>query len=270
MFHQLLQVFNPTTHMLLRPWKRGFMSRRVLFILIATLLTSFVQISFYQHEAFAAELKSHFSCAYYTIRSGDTLSAIAARKHIDMLMLARANNIFNINLIFAAHSLCIPQAGRGSIGRPASRYVPGILANGTVRWYAYDALEGSNAYQVDALLRQAAAFYGLSANLVIAIARQESGFRQHVIATDGGIGVMQIMPSTASWINTMTGTERDPYKLRDNIFMGVFYIRMLGDTFHWNTVKLISAYNEGPWAVAHQGVMNWGYVNNVLSMAGQR
>ena len=56
MFHQLLQVFNSTTHMLLRPWKRGYMSRRVLFILIATLLTSFVQISFYQHEAYAAEL----------------------------------------------------------------------------------------------------------------------------------------------------------------------------------------------------------------------
>ena len=185
-------------------------------------------------------------------------------------MLARANSIFNINLIFATHSLCLPQSGRVSIRQPAGRYIPGILANGTVRWYAYNALEGSNSHQVNTLLRRAAAFYGLSANLVIAIARQESGFRQHVIAADGGIGVMQIMPSTASWINTMTGTERDPYKLHDNIFMGVFYIRMLGDTFHWNTVKLISAYNEGPWAVSHQGVMNWNYVNNVLSMAVQR
>jgi soluble lytic murein transglycosylase len=136
-----------------------------------------------------------------------------------------------------------------------------------VRWYAYDALEGSNPHQVDALLRRAAAFYHLPANLVIAIARQESGFRQHVIAKDGGIGVMQLMPYTASWINTMTGAERDPYKLHDNIFMGVFYVHMLSDTFHWNTIKLISAYNEGPWAVTHQGVTNWNYVNNVLRLA---
>jgi LysM repeat protein len=267
MFHQPLQVFNSTTHMLLRPWKRGYMSRRALFILIATLVASFVQISFYQHEAYAAELNANYHCTYYTIHPGDTLSAIAARGHIDMLTLARVNNIFNINLIFAAHSLCLPQPAEGSIGQSAGIHPPGILSNGTVRWYAYDALEGSNAYQVDTLLRQAAAFYGLSANLVIAIARQESGFRQHVIAQDGGIGVMQLMPSTASWINTMTGTERDPYKLHDNIFMGVFYVRMLGDTFHWNSVKLISAYNEGPWAVVHQGVMNWNYVNNVLNMA---
>jgi Transglycosylase SLT domain/LysM domain len=267
MFHQLLQVFNSTTHMLLRPWKRGYMSRRALFILIATLVVSFAQIPFYQHEAYAAELNANYHCTYYTIRPGDTLSTIAARRHIDMRTLARVNNIFNMNLIFAAHSLCLPQTSRGSLGQSAGRQAPGILPNGTVRWYAYDALEGSNSYQVDTLLRQAAAFYGLSANLVVAIARQESGFRQHVIAQDGGIGVMQLMPATASWINTMTGTERDPYKLHDNIFMGVFYVRMLGDTFHWNPAKLISAYNEGPWAVAHKGIMNWNYVNNVLGMA---
>ena len=268
MFHQLLQVFSSTTDTLLRPWKRGYMSRRVLFILIATLVASFIQISLYQHEAYAAGQGANYHCTYYTIRPGDTLSGIAAARHVNMLTLARVNNIFNVNLIFAARSLCLPQTGRGSLRWSTTRQNRGILSNGTVRWYAYDALEGSNAYQVDTLLRRAAAFYGLSANLVIAIARQESGFRQHVIAQDGGIGVMQLMPSTASWINTMTGTERDPYKLHDNIFMGVFYIRMLGDTFHWNTVKLISAYNEGPWAVAHQGVMNWNYVNNVLSMAG--
>lgn len=266
MFHQLLQAFDSTTDVLFQPWKRGFMSRRTLFIFIATLVVSFVQIPFYQLEAYAAEQNVDYHCTYYTIRPGDTLSTIAARRHVNMLTLARVNHIANVNLIFAAQSLCLPHNGRAS---RSVRYSPGILSNGSVRWYAYDALEGSNYYQVDTLLRRAAAFYGLSPNLVIAIARQESGFRQHVIAQDGGIGVMQIMPSTASWINTMTGTERDPYKVRDNIFMGVFYVRMLGDTFHWDTVKLISAYNEGPWAVAHQGVTNWGYVHNVLSMANQ-
>jgi Transglycosylase SLT domain/LysM domain len=268
MFHQLLQAFNSTTDLLFQPWKRGFMSRRTLFIFIATLVVSFVQIPFYQQEAYADEQNVNYHCSYYTIRPGDTLSAIAAKGHVDMLTLARVNHILNVNLIFAARSLCLPQGNRGMPGQLSGSYSPGILSNGAVRWYDYDALEGSNYYQVDTLLRRAAAFYGLSANLVIAIARQESGFRQHVIAQDGGIGVMQLMPSTASWINTMTGTERDPYKLRDNIFMGVFYVRMLGDTFHWNTVKLVSAYNEGPWAVSHQGVMNWSYVNNVLSMAG--
>src|SRR5450631_812514 len=139
MFHQLLQVFNSTIHMLFQPWERGYMSRRVLFILIATLVASFVPILFYQHEAYAAELNANYHCTYYTIRPGDTLSTIATGRHIDMLTLARVNNIFNINLIFAAHSLCLPQTSRGSIGQPAGRQAPGILSNGTVRWYAYDA-----------------------------------------------------------------------------------------------------------------------------------
>lgn len=267
MFHQLLQVFNSTTPMFLRAGKRGYMPRRALFILIALLVATFVQVASYQHEAYAAEMNADDTCTHYTIRVGDTLSAISARSHIDMLTLARANDILNINLIFAQRSLCLPQTNRGSLRQTHGKYIPGILSTGSVRWYAYNALDRSNYYQVDALLRRAAAFYGLSAHLVIAIARQESNFQQHVIARDGGIGVMQIMPSTATWINTMTGTERDPYKLRDNIFMGAFYIRLLGDTFHWNTLKMISAYNEGPWAVSHQGIRNWNYVNNVLRLA---
>jgi Transglycosylase SLT domain/LysM domain len=267
MFHQLLQAFYSKERSFLQSWKRGCMLRRTRFLLIALLVTSFVQIVSYQNEAYAAELKADYTCTHYTIRFGDTLSAIAARAHINILTLAGVNNIFNINLIFAHRSLCLPQTTIGSLRRHYANHAHGILSSGSVRWYAYDALEGSNYYQVNALLRSAAAYYDLSPNLVLAIAKQESSFRQHVIARDGGIGVMQLMPYTATWINTVTGTERDPYKLRDNIFMGVFYIRLLGDTFHWNKVKIISAYNEGPWAVSHQGIMNWNYVNNVLRLA---
>jgi hypothetical protein len=64
----------------------------------------------------------------------------------------------------------------------------------------------------------------------------------------------------------MTGTVRDPYKLQDNILMGVFYLHTLGNSFHWNMPEVISAYNEGPWAVAHRGIFNWRYVNNVMAM----
>ena len=267
MFHQLLQAFNSIKHMFLRAGKRGCMPRRALFLLIAILIASFVQIPSYQYKAYAADLKVEYTCTPYTIRFGDTLGNISARFHIGILALAKANNIFNINLIFAHRSLCLPHSATGSIRQNYARHTPGILSSGSVRWYAYNALERSNYRQVHTLLHHAAAFYGLSPNIVIAIARQESNFQQHIIARDGGIGVMQLMPSTATWINTITGTERDPYKLRDNIFMGAFYIRMLGDTFHWNTSRVISAYNEGPWAVSHRGIRNWSYVNNVLRLA---
>jgi soluble lytic murein transglycosylase-like protein len=116
---------------------------------------------------------------------------------------------------------------------------------------------------VTALLRQAAARYNLPESLLLAIAWQESGWEQHVISRDGGIGVMQIMPYTAMSLNAATGIQRDPYKLNDNIYLGAHYLHTLWINFHGDQTKVISAYNEGGWAVVHRGIFNWRYVNNV-------
>jgi LysM repeat protein len=266
MFHKLLQAFDSTTQGALKIWRRGSMPRRILLILITTLLAGFVLSSSYPQKVHAARQKTEAHCVQYTVRRGDTLSAIAEKGHIDVLTLARANGIANRNIIFAAHVLCLPPPTRVAVEQKSGEYVTSIVARGNVRWYAYDALERSTYQQVDALLRRAAAYYGLPVNLVLAIARQESGLRQHVIASDGGIGVMQVMPYTALAINRMTGIVRNPYKVQDNIFLGAFYLRMLGDSFHGNMSEIISAYNEGPWAVAHQGIFNWHYVDSVMAM----
>ena len=103
----------------------------------------------------------------------------------------------------------------------------------------------------------------------MAIAWQESGWYQHVIARDGGIGVMQIMPYTAQDINRSSGIRRDPYRLGDNIYMGANYLYWLWHNFRGNVVRVISAYNEGGWAVIHWGIFNWRYVNNVLALMRQ-
>ena len=116
------------------------------------------------------------------------------------------------------------------------------------------------------MLRRAAARYGLPANLLLAIAWQESGWYQHVIARDGGIGTMQVMPYTAMGINAGTGIRRDPYHLWDNINLGATYLSWLWHNFHGNLERVISAYNEGGWAVIHRGIFNWSYVRNVLSL----
>ncbi len=117
-------------------------------------------------------------------------------------------------------------------------------------------------------MRQAAADYHLPASLLLAIAWQESGWEQHVISHDGGIGAMQIMPYTAMSINAATGIRRDPYKLSDNIYLGANYLHSLWIKFHGNQTQVISAYNEGGWAVVHRGIFNWHYVNNVSYLMG--
>jgi len=53
------------------------------------------------------------SASTYTIRSGDTLSGIAARHGTTVSALARANGISNPNLIIAGRTLKIPGSGGG-------------------------------------------------------------------------------------------------------------------------------------------------------------
>ena len=224
-----------------------------------------------QQNAHAANPGSGNACSWYTIRFGDTLANIASGYHTNIWTLARVNGIGNINLIFSGQQICIPHVvhssggqSSGGSGTSSGGGQSGILANGYVPWYNYNALEWSSRNEVSAQLRQIAVDYGLPTNLVLAIAWQESGWTQHVIARDGGIGVMQLMPYTAMSLNSSTGIHRDPYKLWDNLNLGATYLHYLWGYFHGNLYQVISAYNEGGWAVTHRGIFNWNYVNNVM------
>jgi hypothetical protein len=236
-----------------------------LLVFTALLLFSSLVISGNRPNAFAANPGYGNSCSWYRVSWGDTLNAIARNYHTTIWTLAQVNGIRNVNLIIVGQELCIPYHS-GSTG--GSSYsggeASGLLSNGVVRWYDYSALEWSNRNEVVSMLRQAAARYGLPANLLLAIAWQESGWYQHVIARDGGIGVMQLMPYTAAGLNSSTGIRRDPYHLWDNINLGATYLRSLWNGFHGNIYDVISGYNEGGWNVQHRGIFNWRYVNSVL------
>ncbi|MBA2287759.1 MAG: transglycosylase SLT domain-containing protein [Ktedonobacteraceae bacterium] len=237
--------------------------RLVLIAFTICLLLGSVAVTAVLQAAHASNTST--SCSWYTIHGGDSLSGIAAHYHTSVSALAQANHIRNVNMIYAGQRLCIPQHSSGNGGGHHS----GIQSDGTVRWYAYDALASATRGQVEATLRQTAAEYHLPANLVLAIAWQESGWTQHVIARDGGIGVMQLMPGTAMDLNRSAGMRRDPYQLSDNIHLGASYLRMLWNGFHGNLDKVVSAYNEGGYAVQHRGIFNWSYVHSVESLMRQ-
>jgi len=238
----------------------------VLLVCTALLLFGSLVISGNRPDAFAANPGYGNSCAWYKVRWGDTLNGIARNNHTTIWTLAQVNGIRNVNLIIVGQELCLPyhSGSTGSSGTYSGTETSGLLSNGVVRWYDYYALEWSNRNEVVSMLRQVAARYGLPANLLLAIAWQESGWYQHVIARDGGIGVMQVMPYTAAGINAGTGIRRDPYHLWDNINLGATYLRWLWNGFHGNIYDVISGYNEGGWNVQHRGIFNWRYVDSVL------
>lgn len=119
--------------------------------------------------------------------------------------------------------------------------------------------------------------------LLYGVADQESGWQSNIYACDGGVGVMQIMPNTETWMNQRFGTSWKIGTPQDNVMLGGQYlawaIRYFGeqlgtfdimgaDTTLLNAV--ISAYNNGAGAVdlakGDAGITNWTYVNNVKAL----
>lgn len=92
----------PMNHKLLSTSASATNKSLLLLVLVSALAIS----------AFATSAPAKVECSStYIVRSGDTLFKIAKAHKVTLTDLAKANNITNINLIFAGQSLCIPKEG---------------------------------------------------------------------------------------------------------------------------------------------------------------
>ncbi|MDR6819792.1 hypothetical protein J2X76_004989 [Neorhizobium sp. 2083] len=94
---------------------------------------------------------------------------------------------------------------------------------------------------------------GVDPNFALAIAEQESRFRQSARSAVGATGVMQLMPGTAA------GLGVNPYDPRDNIRGGVKYIKQLQGMFGSRYDLIAAGYNAGPY---RQSLQN-GQIPNI-------
>ena len=92
--------------------------------------------------------------------------------------------------------------------------------------------------------------YHISSELIYAIIRQESGFREDVISSAGARGLMQVMPDTA---NVVAKQEKIAYSDKSQLFssekninIGVAYLKHLSKRFSENPILMAAAYNAGP------------------------
>lgn len=69
------------------------------------------------------------------------------------------------------------------------------------------------------------------ANLVKAVAWQESGWQSDIVACDGGVGLMQVMPATADFVNTRFEKSYDIGTPADNAKLGANYLAWLTKYF---------------------------------------
>lgn len=109
------------------------------------------------------------------------------------------------------------------------------------------------AAQIQSIVRQIAGSMGVPTALALAIAEQESGFRQNVTSSVGAIGVMQIMPANASWLSSLAGRSLDLRNTTDNITAGVAMLRWLLKNAASQDIA-IAGYYQGLYGVQAYGM----------------
>lgn len=96
--------------------------------------------------------------------------------------------------------------------------------------------------------------YGVQANLIYAIMRQESLYDPTSYSSADAIGLMQIIPPTGYYIAKLVGRyDFNPamlYKKDVNINFGSYYLKILLNRFNNKKYLAIASYNAGPLAVA--------------------
>ena len=86
--------------------------------------------------------------------------------------------------------------------------------------------------------------------LVAALVRVESHFQEDDVSHAGAVGLMQLMPQTASWAAGKIGMKLhgriDLSEPALNVRLGSWYIAYLIKMFHGQLPEAIAAYNAGP------------------------
>lgn len=118
---------------------------------------------------------------------------------------------------------------------------------------------------LNSIFEEAAAAYGVSKNLLTAIAKAESGFNAGAVSHAGAVGIMQLMPGTAASLGVSNS-----YDPRENIMGGAKLISQLLIKYNGNTSLALAAYNAGSGNVDKYGGIppfteTQNYVKKVLS-----
>lgn len=183
----------------------------------------------------------------HRVLPGESFFSIAQRYHVSPWRLARVNRLSLMATIVPDQRLRLPA---GAHLAPSSAPVDG----GTVR----------------AAIDRWAATYRVDPKLARALAWMESGFQQDVVSSAGAIGVMQLLPETWEWVDTMLLGEITPRSYDGNIRAGVRYLRWQLDQFDGDVKLALAGYYQGARAVRERGLFEdtKQYVSVILQLYG--
>jgi LysM repeat protein len=241
----------------------------------------------------------------YTVRWGDTLTAIAARYGTSVPAIARLNGIDPTNILLSGTTLRLPAAGSGVAGGGGVHVVrPGETLSGIAARYGTtvtalvraNGLPSANLILVGARLRVSSsgssapagsgpatswsiaglidywsAHYGVDSRLVRALAWMESGYQVEITSPAGAWGVMQVTPSAWAFVEDVLLGTRVPHTAEGNVRVGVAYLAHLLRQVGGDERLALGAYYQGLAGVQAQGLLpeTRRYVADVLALKGR-
>jgi len=226
----------------------------------------------------------------HTVKRGDTLEAIGRHYGVDVATLAAANGLGNPNLIIAGSTLSIPASGALPVPRavpPAARPAPappksGALRETVVPMPPAQLASARSAPRIvvppdRAVLRPTflrfSLLAGVSSDLAMALAWQESGWQRNKVSSTRAVGVMQLMPDTVDFVSTqLLGiAPLDPRDPVANIRMGTRFLRYLLDSNGGDVDRALASYYQGLRSVREHGMLDETrqFVANVKALRGR-
>jgi soluble lytic murein transglycosylase-like protein len=189
----------------------------------------------------------------YVVRPGDSFSGVAATYGMSPAAVARANGLRLTSVLLPGQVLTIP------ITLP-----PGLPARLPVALLAVP-----QRLTLFPVFVAAAKEFGVPADLLMATAYIESGWKQSAVSPSGAIGVGQLHPDTAQWVAIVLLHQPglDPNNAKDNIRMSARFLRYLLDTSP-TTARALVSYFQGPGATVRDGISTTGlaYAARILAI----
>jgi len=194
-----------------------------------------------RHERVPVRARPVVPSAVHVVRVGDTLTAIAARYGTTLAALTAANGIDPARPIVIGQRLRLP--------------------------VSTSALDAPKA-DVRSMLDRWSARLGVDPHLVRALAWMESGFQTRLVSPAGARGVLQTLPSTRQYVETVLAGRALPHTVDGDIEVGLLYLRHLLHVFGGDERLALAGWYQGERAVQQRGLykVTKPFVANVLAL----
>jgi LysM repeat protein len=172
----------------------------------------------------------------HTVLAGESFFSIAGRYNVSPWQLARRNRLSLMDVIVPGQELVLPARARvPARARPVPAPAPSREA-------------------VRAALDRWARVYGVDPQLVRALAWMESGFQHDVVSSVGALGVMQLLPESWEFVDTVLLGFKTPRTYEGNVRAGVRLLRWQLDQFGGDVRLALAGWYQGARAVREHGL----------------